>query len=78
VPGVRDVGATEPGVYVDELGGRHRVEVRQLARQSWEIVDTPDAGEPVVIEQLDGDLESVETAEAVARDYLTQVQRRAA
>ena len=45
---------------------------------SWEIVDTPDGGDAVVIERLSGELESADTAAAVARDYLTQVKRRAA
>ena len=66
------------GVYVDHEGERHRVHVNERGELSWEIADTPLEGEPVVIERLSGELESAETAAAVARDYLTQLHRRAA
>jgi hypothetical protein len=66
------------GVYVDDGGASHRVHVTERGRLSWEIRDTPEEGEPVVIDRLRGELESADTAAAVARDYLTQVQRRAA
>lgn len=66
------------GVYVDEAGGSHRVHVDERGHLSWEILDTPDGGDSVVIERLSGELESADTAAAVARDYLTQVNRRAA
>ena len=71
-------GRDLPGVYVDAAGDRHRVHVHEPEHLSWEIVDTPDGGDAVVIERLSGELESADTAAAVARDYLTQVKRRAA
>jgi hypothetical protein len=66
------------GIYVDEAGVSHRVHVLQPDQLSWEILDTPDQGESVVIERLTGELESADTAAAVALDYMTQVHRRAA
>ena len=66
------------GVYVDKAGVSHRVHVLQREQLSWEILDTADRGESVVIERLTGELESADTAAAVALDYMTQVHRRAA
>ena len=64
------------GVYIYTRGVAHRVQVHRTAPQSWEILDAPETGEPRVIEELTGELERRDTAAAVARDYLTQVQRR--
>jgi hypothetical protein len=68
----------EIGGYVDDAGIRHRVRVHRVEAHAWEIADVPERGERTVIERLSGELESDETAVAVARDYLAQVARPAA
>jgi hypothetical protein len=70
---------SEPvGSYLDHAGVHHEVEVRSVEAQKWEIVDVPEQGDEVVIERLSGDLESRDTAVAVAQDYLTQTPGRGA
>jgi hypothetical protein len=56
---------------------QHDVQVRSVEAQTWEIVDVPDHSDEVVIERLSGELESHDTAVAVARDYLSQTPGRA-
>ena len=68
----------EIGGYVDHTGIRHQVRVHRLEARAWEIADVPERGEPTVIERLSGELESDQTAVAVARDYLTQLAPPAA
>ena len=66
------------GSYLDHAGVHHEVRVRSVVAQTWEIVDVPDRGDDAVIERLSGELESYDTAAAVAHDYLTQAPGRAA
>ncbi|HYB22218.1 MAG TPA: hypothetical protein VED41_00370 [Solirubrobacteraceae bacterium] len=56
--------------YRDPTGVRHEVVVRQTATGDWEVLDTC-AGEPRVIETLDGRVDGEPQAEAVACDYVT-------
>lgn len=65
------------GSYLDHTGVRHEVRVRRVDAQAWEIVDTPEQGDEVVVDRLTGELESRDTAAAVAQDYLTQAPDRA-
>jgi hypothetical protein len=76
--GATPAASGEIGGYIDHTGTRHRVHVRRVEVQAWEIADVPERGEPTVIERLSGELESDKTAVAVARDYLAQVARAAA
>ena len=64
-------------VYLDQVGMQHEVQVRRVEAKAWEIVDVPANGDEVVIERLSGELESRDTAAAVARDYLGQAPGRA-
>ena len=66
------------GNYLDHTGVYHEVQVRLVEAKTWEIVDVPDQGDEVVIERLSGELESYDTAAAVAQDYLTQTPGGAA
>ena len=66
------------GSYFDHAGVQHEVQVRSVEAQTWEVVDVPDQGDEVVIERLCGELESYDTAAAVAQDYLSQTPGRAA
>jgi hypothetical protein len=72
------VASETVGSYFDHDGVQHEVRVRSVDEQTWEIVDVPDQGDEVVIERLSGELESRDTAAAVAQDYLTQASGRAA
>jgi hypothetical protein len=65
------------GGYLDRKGVQHEVRVRRVEAQAWEIVDLPERGDAVVVDHLSGELESGDTATAVARDYMTQAARRA-
>ena len=65
------------GSYRDRTGMRHDVRVRRVEAQAWEIVDVPDQGDEFLVDRLTGELESGDTATAVAQDYLTQAPRRA-
>ena len=65
------------GSYRDRTGMRHEVRVRRVEAQAWEIVDVPDQGDELLVDRLTGELESRDTAAAVAQDYLTQALRRA-
>lgn len=66
------------GSYLDDADVQHEVHVRLVETQTWEIVDVPEHGDEVVIERLSGELESHDTAVAVAQDYLSQTSGRAA
>lgn len=66
------------GEYVDRAGVRHRVCMRRVGARTWEISDVPERGDPVVIDRLEGELESRDTAAAVAHDYLSQSDNSAA
>jgi len=65
------------GKYLDHAGVQHVVEVRSVETQTWEIVDVPEQGDEIAIERLTGELESRDTAAAVAEDYLGQASSRA-
>ena len=65
------------GSYLDHTGMQHEVRVRRLEEKTWEIVDVPDQGDELLVDRLTGELESGDTATAVAQDYLTQAPRRA-
>ena len=65
------------GSYLDHAGMRHEVRVRRVEAQTWEIVDVPDQGDELLVDRLTGELESRDTATAVAQDYLTQAPGRA-
>jgi hypothetical protein len=59
--------------YWDADGAQHEVAVRETAGGDWQVLDTS-AAETRVIETLDGRLDGPQ-AEAVARDYLSTVDR---
>ena len=65
------------GSYLDRTGVRHEVRVRRVEAEAWEIVDVPDQGDELLVDRLTGELESRDTAAAVAQDYLTQAPGRA-
>ena len=65
------------GNYLDHGGMRHEVRVRWVEAQTWEIADVPEQGDEFVVDRLTGELESGDTATAVAQDYLTQALGRA-
>jgi hypothetical protein len=65
------------GSYLDPTGVQHEVRVRQVDAQAWEIVDVPDQGDELLVDRLTGELESRDTAAAVAQDYLSQAPGRA-
>jgi hypothetical protein len=65
------------GSYLDHTGVQHEVRVRRVEPQTWEIVDMPEQGDELQVDRLTGELESRETAAAVAQDYLTQAPGRA-
>ena len=65
------------GSYVDQTGVQREVQVRRVEAQTWEIVDVPAQGDELLVDRLTGELESDDTATAVAQDYLTQAPRRA-
>ena len=65
------------GSYLDHTGLQHDVRVRRVEAQAWEIVDVPDQGDELLVDRLTGELESGDTATAVAQDYLTQAPGRA-
>ena len=65
------------GSYLDRAGMRHEVQVRRVEAQTWEIADVPERGDELLVDRLTGELESRNTATAVAQDYLTQAPRRA-
>jgi hypothetical protein len=65
------------GTYLDGTGVQHEVRVRRVEAQVWEIVDVPDQGDELLVDRLTGELESGDTATAVAQDYVTQAPRRA-
>jgi hypothetical protein len=65
------------GNYLDHIGVQHNVVVRRVEGQAWEIVDVPERGDELVVDRLTGELESCDTATAVAQDYLTQALSRA-
>ena len=64
------------GVYLDDAGVQHEVHVREVEAQTWEIVDVPVRGDELLVDRLTGELESGDTATAVAQDYLTQAPGR--
>lgn len=63
--------------YLDQAGMRHAVRVRRVEAQTWEIADVPEQGDELLVDRLTGELESRDTAAAVAQDYLTQAPGRA-
>jgi hypothetical protein len=65
------------GSYVDQVGTPHEVRVRRAEARAWEIVDVTDQGDELLVDRLTGELESRDTAAAVAQDYLTQAPSRA-
>jgi hypothetical protein len=65
------------GRYLDRSGVQHEVWVRQVEAQAWEIVDVPEQDDELLVDRLSGELESRDTAAAVAQDYLTQGPGRA-
>jgi hypothetical protein len=65
------------GSYRDGAGMQHEVRVRRVEAQVWEIVDVPQPGDEHLVDRLTGELESRDTATAVAQDYLTQAPGRA-
>ena len=65
------------GSYLDGAGIQHEVRVRRVEAQTWEIVDVPDQGDERLVDRLTGELESRDTAAAVAQDYVTQAPGRA-
>jgi hypothetical protein len=65
------------GSYLDHTGMQHDVLVRRVEAQTWEIVDVPELGDELLVDHLSGELESRDTATAVAQDYLTQAPGRA-
>ena len=60
--------------YWDADGVRHEIAVRETADGDWHVLDTS-AAETRVIKTLDGRLDGRPQAEAVARDYLSTVER---
>jgi len=70
--------ATETvGSYLGRAGMRHEVQVRRVEAQTWEIADVPAQGDELLVDRLTGELESGDTAAAVAQDYLSQAPGRA-
>ena len=67
----------EVGRYHDRRRRQHRVRVRQVGEQVWEIVDVTGT-QIAVIERLEGPEENWSTALAVAADWLSENRRRAA
>ena len=65
------------GSYLDRAGMRHEVQVRRVEAQTWEIADVPERGDELLVDRLTGELESGDTATAVAHDYLSQAPGRA-
>jgi hypothetical protein len=65
------------GSYLDHAGMRHEVRVRRVEAQTWEIADVPEGGDELLVDRLTGELESRDTAAAVAQDYLSQAPSRA-
>jgi hypothetical protein len=65
------------GGYLDHTGAQHEVQVRRVEAQTWEVVDVPEQGDEFLVDRLTGELESGDTATAVAQDYLTQAPGRA-
>jgi hypothetical protein len=75
---VATVPASETvGSYLDSAGMRHEVRVHRVKAQTWEIADVPEQGDELLVDRLTGELESRDTATAVAQDYLTQALSRA-
>jgi len=64
------------GSYPDGAGMRHEVRVRRVEAQTWEIADVPEQGDELRVDRLTGELESRDTAVALAQDYLTQASGR--
>ena len=64
------------GSYLDRAGMRHEVRVRRVEAHTWEIADVPAQGDELLVDRLEGELESGDTATAVAQDYLTQAPGR--
>lgn len=62
------------GRYHDHSRREHRVRVRQVGEQVWEIVDVTTAGS-TVIDRLEGPEEDWSTARAVAVDWLSENRR---
>jgi hypothetical protein len=60
------------GSYLDRAGMRHELQVRRVEAHTWEIVDVPAQGDELLVDRLTGEVESGDTATAVAQDYLTQ------
>jgi hypothetical protein len=70
-------GSETVGSYLDHTRVRHYVVVRQVEAHTWVIVDVPERGDELPVDRLSGELESRDTAAAVAQDYLTQAPGRA-
>jgi hypothetical protein len=64
------------GSYHDADGATHQVLVRETADGGWQVLDLDaSANRARVIDTLDGDQDARPQAEAIARDYLTTVDR---
>jgi hypothetical protein len=62
------------GSYRDAAGARHELVVRETADGDWQVLDTcPDGAR--VIDTLARDQDGRPQAEAIARDYLSTVDR---
>ena len=66
------------GRYHDGDGNRHELVVRETADGGWQVLDTnADTDTAHVVDTLTGDQDGRPQAEAIARDYLTTVERSA-
>jgi len=66
----------EIGSYRDAEGARHVVAVRKNGDGAWHVLDLDvDADTAHIVDTLSGDEDGRPQAEAIARDYLTTVER---
>ena len=66
----------EIGRYRDADGARHALVVRKTADGDWQVRDVEiDADTAHVVDTLAGDEDGRPQAEAIARDYLTEIER---
>ena len=66
----------EIGTYCDAVGSRHRLVVRRTAEGDWRVLDVDvTSGTAHIVDALTGEQDGRPQAEAIARDYLTTVDR---
>jgi hypothetical protein len=66
------------GTYLDRDGARHRLIVRASADGGWHVLDVNVANDTMhTVERLAGEQDGRPQAEAIARDYLTTIERSA-